>query len=119
LLAAVWVHALLVDGEVREYRISPDGKYIAQCRFYRESSATTTDVKTVEIRTRLNPFRRRVVDGLDYGADLSITWIDSRNLLVTCQNSGGKLDFYRKETKWHDVSIHYDLDDCQIAGAVH
>jgi hypothetical protein len=57
---------------------------------------------------------------LDYGADLSIRWIDSRNLLVTCPNSDGKLDFYGgDEAKWRDVSIHYDFDHCQIPGAVH
>ena len=30
---------------------------------------------------------------------------------------GGRLDFYGGDTKWHEISVHYDLDHCQIAGA--
>ena len=120
-LSGFWLYLRLFSGQLLEYEVSPDGKYVAEYRSYHQGGgATTTNLKGVEIRTKLNPFRHTIIDVLDYGADLSIRWIDSRNLLVTCPNSGGKLDFYGgDEAKWHDVSIHYDLDHCQIPGAVH
>ena len=100
-LLALWLYLPLFSGEVRDYKVSPDGKYIAEYRLYKQSGATTTDDKAVQVRTKLNPFRHTLVDALDYGADLTIRWIDSRNLLVTCPDSGGKLDFYGGEdTKW-------------------
>ena len=102
-----------------DHKVSPDSKYIAEYRLYKHGGATSTDTKAVQVRTKLNPFRHTLVDALDYGADLSITWIDSRNLLITCPESGGKLDFYGKDTNWREISIHYDLDNCQIAGAIH
>jgi hypothetical protein len=115
-LTAFWMKLLLFSGEVLDYKVSPDTKYIAEYRFYEQGGgATATNLKGVEIRTQLNPFRHTIIDALDYGADLTIQWIDSRNLLIKCPNSGGKMDFYGHETKWHDVTIHYDLDDCQIA----
>jgi hypothetical protein len=115
-LAGFYLHLRLFSGEVLEYRVSPDGKYVAECRYYYQGGgATTTNLKGVEIRTKLNPFRHTIIDALDYGGELKIRWIDSRNLLVTCPDSSGELDFYGgSETKWHDVSIHYDLDHCQM-----
>ncbi len=118
-LLILWLRMRLYGGELLDYKASPDGKYIAEYRLYRQGGATSTDDKAVQVRTKLNPFRHTLVDALDYGGDLSIRWLDSRNLLVTCPKSGGKLDFYGKDTSWHEISIHYELDDCQIAGVVH
>ena len=118
-LLSLWLRFRLDGGELLDREVSPDGKYIAEYRLYIQHSATTTNDKAVQIRTRLNPFRHTVLDALDYGADLSVRWLDSKNLLVTCPESGGKLDFYGRDTKWHEISIHYDLDHCQIAAAVH
>ena len=118
-LLILWLRIRLDDGKVLEYEVSPDGKYVAEYSLYNQTSATTTNLKVVKIRTRLNPFSHTILDALDYGADLSIKWIDARNLLVSCPESGGKLDFYGKDTKWRDIAVHYDLDSCQISGAVH
>ena len=118
-LVLLWLRFRLDGGDLLDYKVSPDGKYIAEYRLYEQRGATSTDAKAVQVRTKLNPFRHTLVDALDYGADLSITWIDSRNLLITCPESGGKLDFYGGDTKWHEISIHYELDHCQMAGAVH
>lgn len=109
-------------GQTLQYSISPDGRSIAECREYKQSSATSTDLKTVELRTRFNPVRHTVLSGLDYGATLSITWIDSRNLLVTCRgcnpldlqircNNCTALDIVKRETEWRDVSIKYEWHD--------
>jgi hypothetical protein len=117
---AYGLHGRLFEGDIRQYQVSPDWKNIVEVREYHQSSATSTDLITVELRTRANPFRRTVLGGLDYGADLSVKWIDSRNLLVRCTKCGSfnvRDDTYgsilyvlEKETTWHDVSIHYSIE---------
>ena len=118
ILAAYIAHGRFFGGEIRQYRRSPDGTTIAEYREYKQSSATSTDLSTIELRTRYNPIRHTVLSGLDYGANLSITWIDSRNLLITCNgcnprdllapcNNCTGLDIVKKEGRWRDVSIHY------------
>ena len=77
------------SGKIRGYEISPDGRYVAEWREYDQSSARTTNLSTVQIRTRYSPFRRWVLSGLDYGAELSLIWIDSKNLVVQCGSCGG------------------------------
>jgi hypothetical protein len=104
-------------GKIRGYEISPDGKHIAEWREYDQSSATTTNLSTVQIRARYSPFRRSVLSGLDYGAEFSLIWIDSNNLAVQCSSCGGfevkcstcfgGLYVERKETSWRDVHIRY------------
>jgi hypothetical protein len=115
-VAVLW--ARLFAGTTRQYALSPDGKSIAEYREYRQGSATTTDLGTVELKSRLNPIRHTVLSGPDYGANLSLTWVDSRNLIVECEGcSAGNvvchnctaLDIVKKESRWHDISIHYAL----------
>jgi hypothetical protein len=118
-LASDALYGRLFEGQVRQYEPSPDGNNIAEYRQYKQSGgATSTDLTTVELRTRLNPIRHTVLSGLDYGAKLSITWIDSRNLLITCNGCNPRdllvpcknctsLDIVKKEAQWRDVSIHY------------
>lgn len=53
LLAAYFLYGRLFDGDIRQYQISPDGRNIAEWREYHQSSATTTDVTTVELRLSL------------------------------------------------------------------
>jgi hypothetical protein len=117
LVAVVLIFGRLFAGQIRQWEVSPDQKNIAECRVYNTSSATSSDLSTVQLRTRFNPFRHTVLSGLDYGAKLSIAWIDSKNLVVECGNCGGfetkcdtcgdSLYIVKKETRWHDVTIHY------------
>jgi hypothetical protein len=116
-LVTLWLRIRLGSGQLIDSKLSPDGKYVAEYRFHKQGGATATNDKSVQIRTRLNPFGHTVIDALDHGADLSIRWIGPTSLLVTCPGSGGKLDFYGKDTKWREISIHYDLDSCQIGSA--
>lgn len=97
--------------------VSPDGKYIAEWREYDQSSATTSNLDTVELKSRSSPFRRMVLTGF-WAAGPSIVWMDSRNLRVGCNGCGNfevkcdrckEQEFYifSKETQWRDVKIHY------------
>jgi len=57
----------------------------------------------------LNPFKHVVFGGLDYGATIRISWVDSMNLIVTCERCEN-LDQKVKEQQWKTVSIHYNVD---------
>ena len=107
-------------GKTMQYAVSPDGRNVAEYREYKQSSATSTDLSTIELRARLSPIRHTVLSGLDYGGRLSVKWLDSRNLLVTCtgcnplclalpRSNCTAIDVVRRENKWRDVSIHYIL----------
>lgn len=123
LVAVAGIYVLQVrffGGDLRQYELSPDAKKIAQVREYDQSSATTTNLISVELRTKFNPFRHTVLAGLDYGAEISVTWVDSRNLLVRCikcssfdvkcDSCGSALYVVGKDTKWRDVSIQYSTE---------
>ncbi|MFZ0296137.1 MAG: hypothetical protein WAL52_21175 [Candidatus Sulfotelmatobacter sp.] len=105
------------SGKIRGYEISPDGRYVAEWRVYDQHSATTTDFGAVQLRERSSPFRRTVLSGLDYGAQISLVWTDSENLVVQCgrcgafqikcDTCGDALYVVAKETGWRNVKIHY------------
>jgi hypothetical protein len=99
IFTAFALYGRFFSGEVRQREVSPDGKNIAECIEY-------ADLSTVQLRTRLNPFRRVVISGL-YDAGLSVVWIDSRNLLVRCQRCGELSIVGKKKAAWHNISIHY------------
>jgi hypothetical protein len=116
-----FLYGAFLGGEVRQYQPSPDGRNIAEYREYRQGGATSTNLSTVELRTRFNPLRHTVLAGLDYGAKLSLSWMNSQNLLVSCNgcdprnlvircNDCTSLDIVKKESRWRDVFIHYAVE---------
>ena len=118
IFAAVVLYLVLSQKvETLQRAVSPDGKYIAEWREYNQSSATSSNLDTVELRSRSSPFRRMVLTG-SWAFKPSIVWIDARNLLVECGGCGNfavkcdtckEQEFYviSKETQWRDVTIHY------------
>lgn len=103
-------------GHIRGYEVSPDGREIAEWIETGESSATTTSLTSVALRTKSNPIRHIVFSGLDYGGRIHIQWIDPENLLVTCDGckmpdhitqGATNISILRKQTNWGNVSIHY------------
>jgi hypothetical protein len=125
LLGILITYLAFFSGRIRAYEISPDGRYVAEWREYDQSSATTTNLSTVQIRTRYSPFRRWVLRGLDYGAEFSLIWIDSNDLVVQCGSCGGfevkcstcldGLYVERKESSWRDVHIRYTNQSLRAA----
>ena len=93
-------------GQVKQRIASPDGTFVAQVREVHNGSAVDADYISVQLQTRWNPFRHQVYGGLDYGIGITSSWIDSKNLLVTCTECE-KLGQSSKEDKWHDVTIRY------------
>jgi hypothetical protein len=99
ILSAFALYLLLFSGRIRKSETSPDGKNVAECTEYGDQS-------TVQLRSRFSPFRHTVLSSL-YDAGLTVTWIDSRNLLVRCQRCGEMSVIGATETQWHDISIQY------------
>lgn len=105
----------LFAGEVLECATSQNG-YVAEWRIYWTHSATTPNTYAVQLRSRFNPFRHTVLAG-EFAVSPSLKWIDSHNLFVECDGCGNfevdcdscqEFHVDVKETKWHDVTIHYD-----------
>jgi hypothetical protein len=99
MLVAVLLYLQLGPGVVRQYKFSPDGRIIAECREY-------NNLSTVELRTTSNPFRDTVIASL-YDAGFSLTWVDSRTLLVDCNRCGEVQMVGRAKAKWREVRIRY------------
>ena len=128
-----WLYLQLVSGHALQHLTSPDGKYIGQVRTSETGSAVDVDYISVDLQPRWNPFRHEVFGGLDGGTHLTISWMDSQNLLITCtecNNLGqtyigekgesiqpenrfstcakcGTPRYAHKEDKWRDITIHY------------
>ncbi|MHB8487429.1 MAG: hypothetical protein ACYDCM_17080 [Candidatus Acidiferrales bacterium] len=106
LLVLMGLYLRFFSGRRQQLVSSPDGAVIAEVRLYRGVSAMDAPEDAVEVRTKFNPFRHTVFFALNYGGDVSISWLNSHHLLVTCINSKN-LTVYTKQQKWKDITIHY------------
>ncbi len=117
LFAMFVLYLRLFDGETYFQTVSPDGKYTAQWREYCSfAAATDSCLDSIELKGRYNPFRHIVLQALGMGRP-SITWIDSRTLVVDCPNCGNftvrcatcdaQPYIVGKDYRWHDVTISY------------
>jgi hypothetical protein len=90
---------------------SPDGRTVAEI-VTNDSFAAATDVahSAVFLRTRLNPFGGTVFFYVNQGAKVTISWIDSHNLLVDCDDTCDHLDVDGLHRHWKDITIHYSPD---------
>jgi hypothetical protein len=98
----------LFSGTVQQHIISPDQRAIAESRTYDFTAATDAAQSSVELRRRWTPFRHTVFFGLNYGAEVTISWV-AKNLRIKCRRCAN-LQQYTRESQWQDVVIHYDLD---------
>jgi hypothetical protein len=105
-LSLLWVYLRISPGDVKQRIVSPDGRFVAQVRELHNGSAVDADYLSVQLREKWNPFGHDIYGGLDYGIEIAISWVDSKNLLVTCTNCV-KLGQGFKEDQWHEVTVHY------------
>jgi len=115
-ICGLTAYCSVFHGETRQRLTSPDGHVIAQVNASGIVSNFSSAYLCVELGTRFTPFWHCVFGGLDYGAHLSVSWIDSKNLLIKCEDcSMNPLIFskltppYTKEDRWHEIAIHYDI----------
>ena len=110
-LSGLVLYIRLFAGDVRQRLVSPDGMVIAEVRTLDFAAATDGPNTAIELRTKNNPFRHSVFSGLDYGAKITVSWIDAKSLLVRCEDCA-KLSYGNtRQDKWHEIEIHYDLQN--------
>jgi hypothetical protein len=100
--------ARLLSGTLQQYSPSPDGARIAQVRVFKNAGATDANIRAVQMKKEFHLFRHTVFEGGDYGATISVRWLDANRLLITCVNCKA-FNVFRQETSWDDVAITYDL----------
>jgi hypothetical protein len=108
-IGALVIYPRVSSSNVKLRLISPDGHTTAEVDVSEWGGATEAAHTGVRLRSRFNPFKHYVFVGLDYGAKVTVSWIDSRNLLIKCQNCD-KLTTKTEEHKWHDITIHYEIE---------
>jgi hypothetical protein len=99
-------YARIFSGSAKQRLPSPDGETIAEVREFTSLSAMDADYLGVQVRTKLNPFRHFVFAGLDDGIKITISWIDSKTLQISCERCE-QIRTNIKEDAWRDVSIRY------------
>ena len=100
------------SGRILQRLPSPDNSVIAEVdKDGSDAAATDTFYTGVALRTRRNPIRYYVFGGLDYGANITVSWLDSNNLLIKCEQcsklNGGNM----KKYTWRKIVIHYDISN--------
>jgi hypothetical protein len=107
LIASLLFYLRAYGGRTLQREVSPNGKVIAEVIVSDSAGATDVNTLDVSLKNELNPIRHYVFGGLDYGAQVTVSWIDNDRLLIKCQHCenlhGG--DIF--ERKWHDVMVCY------------
>jgi hypothetical protein len=106
---ASWVGYLRAcSGHVRQYLPNPSGTLRAEV-IDESGSASAMDAGMlgVTLKTRLNPFRHFVFSGLNYGAEITVTWINDRVLFIRCEHCEKLHGAMIVERKWHQTTICY------------
>lgn len=106
LCSLFWVSVRVFGTRVLQRVPSPDDQFIAEVSEFRALSALDADYLTVELKKKWNPFGHGISGGLDYGAEISVSWIDSKTLVVRCTKCE-KLGQSYREDRWGDISVRY------------
>jgi hypothetical protein len=104
--ALLLVYGKFFSGDVLQLQRSPDGKTIAEIRNY-STAATDAFQTSIELRHAMSPFRESVLFGSNYGAEFSLEWRDSSNLIVKCTGCQ-HLNLSLRKDNWDNVAIHYE-----------
>jgi cytoskeletal protein RodZ len=97
------------SGSVQQRLTSPDNKVVAEVRQFNFRPATEAAETEVQVGSRFRPSSHTVFDGLNYGADIKISWIGSRTLLVRC-GTCNSFHTVSKEERWGAILIQYEID---------
>jgi hypothetical protein len=107
---AFGIYLSIFGGRVLQRSTSPDGRTVADIRINEFAAATDVAYSAVELRTWLNPFRETVFFYVNDGARVTISWIDSHNLRVDCDDTCDHLEVHDLVRRWNDIRIHYSPD---------
>jgi aspartyl aminopeptidase len=95
--------------KIEEAVISPDGNVTAEVISSTEAAATDANTTYIKVHEKYSSSKYIIFGGANYGAEITVSWIDSRNLTVVCENCSALQRRVKDEDKWHKISIHYDL----------
>jgi hypothetical protein len=109
-LGGLFVYLRLFSGRVLQRLPSPDGQVVAAVSESVSLSPLDADSIGVELRSKYTPLRHFIFWGLDYGTSVTISWTDSRNLVVKCAQCTS-LAVYGCEQQCRDVVVHYVFAD--------
>ena len=96
-------------GNMEQRLISPDNNVVAEVRQYTFRAATDAPETEVQVGSRFHLGSDTVFDGLSYGAEIRISWVDAHTLLIRC-GSCNQFHIVSKEDRWHQVAIQYHLE---------
>lgn len=71
--------------------------------------APVEDTTYVMVYEKNGSSKHIIFGGLNDGAEITVSWIDSKNLKVACGNCSDLTRKVKDEDKWRNISIHYDL----------
>ena len=100
----------IFGGKILQRAVSPDGRTVADIRINEFAAATDVARSTVELRRWPDPIRSTVFFYVNNGAKVRISWTDSHNLLVDCDDTCDHLDVDGLHRHWKDITIHYSPD---------
>ena len=99
----------LVSGSIEQRSISPDDRIVAEVRQVTFTPATEADQTKVLVRSRFGLFHHTVFQGLNYGANVKVSWRNSTTLVIKCVNSNN-FKTVLEERRWGLISIEYEMD---------
>jgi hypothetical protein len=110
------LYGALLGGVTGQRLSSPGGRAVARTHWSGGAGATDANYVCVSLRTWYSPLWHCVFGGLDYGTELSISWLDSKHLLVRCGGCNKDPQFSLKlgpplirENQWRDVTVRYEF----------
>ena len=107
-LGILFVYARVFAGSVSERVLSPDRRLVVEVRALGSLSALDANYVAVRLSRRFSPFRDVVFGGLDYGAKITVSWTESKDLLVKCVDCDNLRD-RTAQSRWNGVTIHYEF----------
>lgn len=84
------------------------GNVIAEVISDGPTAATDVDYEGVTLKTRFNPIRHYVFGGLNYGAQIKVSWKGENVLFIRCADCENLQVGNILERKWQEVTICYD-----------
>lgn len=94
--------------KLQQTATSPAGKVVADVLQSRSAAATDANATYIKLHDKEHPTPDSVLEGTYYDAAITISWADSKTLVVECDKC--TTDETRlRENQWHSVVIQYRM----------
>ena len=99
---------LLGCAKLQQSSTSPDGKVIAEVLQSRSATATDANATYIKLHDREHATPDSVLEGTYYDATITISWLDSKTLVVKCDKCTDD-ETRLQEKQWHGILIQYHM----------